>query len=48
MLQLARAFGAGAARVESTEEFADIFEHAQATNRPFLIEVIIDPSILRP
>lgn len=48
MLQLARAFGAGAARVESTEEFADIFEHALAANRPFLIEVIIDPSILRP
>lgn len=48
MVQLARSFGARAARVESTNEFADVFEHALAADRPFLIEVITDPSILRP
>jgi len=48
MLQLAQAFGAGAARVERTEQFADAFEQALAADRPFLIELIIDPAILRP
>ncbi|MFL9811833.1 thiamine pyrophosphate-binding protein [Stutzerimonas sp. VN223-3] len=48
MLRLAEAFGAGAARVEQTEQFAEVFEQALAANRPFLIELIIDPAILRP
>ncbi|MNF60880.1 Acetolactate synthase large subunit IlvB1 [compost metagenome] len=48
MLELARAFGAEAARVEHTEQFADVFRQALTTNKPFLIELRIDPEILRP
>ncbi|WP_312678893.1 thiamine pyrophosphate-dependent enzyme [Stutzerimonas nitrititolerans] len=48
MVALARAYGAGAARVERTEQFAEAFEQALAADRPFLIEVLIDPAILRP
>ncbi|EWC42803.1 thiamine pyrophosphate-binding protein [Stutzerimonas stutzeri] len=48
MVALARAYGAAAARVERTEQFAEVFEQALASDRPFLIEVMIDPAILRP
>ncbi|MFC3606800.1 thiamine pyrophosphate-binding protein [Stutzerimonas tarimensis] len=48
MVALAQAYGAGAARVERTEQFADIFEQAMTADRPFLIELVMDPSILRP
>ncbi|MCQ4313580.1 thiamine pyrophosphate-binding protein [Pseudomonas stutzeri] len=48
MLRLAEAFGAGAARVERTDQFAEVFEQALNADRPFLIELIIDPAILRP
>lgn len=48
MVALAQAYGAGAARVERTEQFADIFEQAMTAGRPFLIELVTDPSILRP
>ncbi|MGE4406143.1 thiamine pyrophosphate-binding protein [Pseudomonas sp.] len=48
MVALARAYGAGAARVERTEQFAEAFEQALAADRPFLIEVLLDPAILRP
>lgn len=48
MVALAQAYGAGAARVERTEQFADVFEQAMTADRPFLIELVMDPSILRP
>ncbi|MGA6097379.1 thiamine pyrophosphate-binding protein [Stutzerimonas marianensis] len=48
MVALARAYGAGAARVERTTQFAEAFEQALAANRPYLIELVIDPAILRP
>ena len=48
MVTLAKAYGAVAARVERTEQFADVFEQALACDRPFLIELMIDPAILRP
>lgn len=48
MVALARAYGAGGARVERTEEFAEAFEKALAADRPFLIELVMDPAILRP
>ncbi|TRO13484.1 thiamine pyrophosphate-binding protein [Ectopseudomonas mendocina] len=48
MVTLAKAYGAAAARVERTEQFADVFEQALACDRPFLIELMIDPAILRP
>ncbi|VXC50298.1 thiamine pyrophosphate-binding protein [Pseudomonas sp. 9Ag] len=48
MVALAQAYGAGAARVERTEQFADIFEQAMTASRPFLIELVMNPSILRP
>jgi acetolactate synthase-1/2/3 large subunit len=48
MVALATAYGAGAARVERTDQFAEAFEQAMAADRPFLIEVVMDPAILRP
>ena len=48
MVTLAKAYGAVAARLERTEQFADVFEQALACDRPFLIELMIDPAILRP
>ncbi len=48
MVALARAYGAGAARVERTEQFAAAFEQALAADHPFLIELVMDPAILRP
>lgn len=48
MVTLAKAYGAVAARVERTAQFADVFEQALACDRPFLIELMIDPAILRP
>ncbi len=48
MVALAQAYGAGAARVERTEQFAHVFEQAMAADRPFLIELVMDPAILRP
>lgn len=48
MIQLAQAFGARAARVEQTEKFANVFEQALAAECPFLIELVVDPLILKP
>lgn len=48
MVALAQAYGAGAVRVERTEDFADAFEQALAADRPFLLELIMDAAILRP
>lgn len=48
MVALAHAYGAGAARVERTEQFAEVFEQALAADRPYLIELVMDPAILRP
>lgn len=48
MVALAKAYGAGALRVERTEEFAEAFEQALAAQRPFLIELTMTPEILRP
>lgn len=48
LVALARAYGAGAARVERTVQFAEVFEQALAADRPYLIELVMDPAILRP
>ena len=45
---LAEAYGAHGERVEKTEEFAAAFERSMATDRPALIEVMLDPDILTP
>lgn len=47
-LSLARAFGAEAERVEKTEDFEEVFERALRAQRPFLIELPLDPAILKP
>jgi len=45
---LARAYGAHAELVTTTEEFAPAFERAQSVDSPALIEVQLDPDILAP
>ena len=45
---LARAYGAHAELVTTTEKFAPAFERAQSADRPALIEVQLDPDILTP
>ncbi len=45
---LAKAYGAHAELVTTTEEFAPAFERARAANNPALIEVQLDPDILTP
>ena len=44
----ARAFGAHGETVERTEEFASAFERAQASGKPALIELRIDPDAITP
>ncbi|MBV8119644.1 MAG: thiamine pyrophosphate-binding protein [Alphaproteobacteria bacterium] len=43
---LARAYGAFAARVERTQDFASAFEEAAAANRAAVIELAMDPEII--
>lgn len=43
---LARAYGAFAARVERTQDFAPAFEEAAAGNRAAVIELALDPEII--
>ncbi len=45
---LAESFGAFAARVESTEAFAPVLEAAQASGKPALIEITVDPEAIAP
>ena len=45
---LARAYGAHAARVTRTAEFAPAFEAALASGRTALIELVVDPEALTP
>jgi acetolactate synthase-1/2/3 large subunit len=45
---LARAYGAHAELVTTTEEFAPTFERARSADRPALIEIQLDPDILTP
>ena len=45
---LARAFGLSAERVERTQEFWSIFERAQQTAGPMLIELVTDPEYITP
>ncbi|WP_417462536.1 thiamine pyrophosphate-binding protein [Kordiimonas sp.] len=45
---LAESFGAFAARVESTEAFAPALEAAQASGKPALIEITVDPEAIAP
>ncbi|MDH3633246.1 MAG: thiamine pyrophosphate-binding protein [Gammaproteobacteria bacterium] len=45
---LAKAYGAHGERVENTGEFEAAFERCLATDRPTLIEVMLDPGILTP
>jgi acetolactate synthase I/II/III large subunit len=47
-VSLARAFGAHAALVERTEDFADAFERALAAGRPALLELRVDPEAITP
>jgi len=44
----ARAFGGFGAVVEKTEEFAPAFEAAQASGRPSILELRIDPEAITP
>ena len=46
--RLAEAYGAFGARVERTEDFAAAFEAAEASGRPALIELIVDPEAITP
>ncbi|MCH2555915.1 MAG: thiamine pyrophosphate-binding protein [Alcanivorax sp.] len=48
LVGLAKSFGADAERVEESEDFPAVFERALEADRPFLIELTIDPSILKP
>jgi len=47
-IKLAESFGAYAERVETTDAFAPALEAAQASGKPALIEVIIDPDAIAP
>ena len=44
----ARAFGAHGETVERTEDFAQAFERAQASGKPALVELKIDPEAITP
>jgi acetolactate synthase-1/2/3 large subunit len=45
---LARAYGGYGARVERTKDFEQAFAEAQASGRPALIELIVDPEAITP
>ena len=45
---LARAMGAHAERVESTDDFLPAFRRAQQAGRPAIIELLTDPDQLTP
>ncbi|MDT4805902.1 Acetolactate synthase large subunit [compost metagenome] len=45
---LAEAYGAHAEYVTATEQFAEAFQRAQASGKPALIEIRIDPDIISP
>ncbi|MNR50543.1 Cyclohexane-1,2-dione hydrolase [compost metagenome] len=45
---LARAFGLHGETVTRTEDFAGAFERCQASGKPSLIEVQVDPEALTP
>ncbi|MGJ7038402.1 acetolactate synthase-1/2/3 large subunit [Shinella sp. BE166] len=45
---LARSYGLHGETVESTEEFADAFRRSEASGKPALIEIRIDPEALTP
>lgn len=45
---LARAYGGHGETVEKTEEFAGAFERAQASGKPALIEIKLDPEAITP
>ncbi len=47
-VSLAKSFGAFAAKVETTEEFAPALDAALASNKPALIEIIVDPEAISP
>ena len=46
LVALARAYGAFAARVERTQDFAPAFEEATAHNGAAVIELVVDPEII--
>jgi acetolactate synthase-1/2/3 large subunit len=45
---VARAFGAEAALVERTADFAGAFDRALGASSPFLIEIRLDPNAINP
>lgn len=46
--ELAKAYGAHGELVTKTEEFADAFKRCQASGKPALIEIRVDPEALTP
>ncbi|MBV8735986.1 MAG: thiamine pyrophosphate-binding protein, partial [Alphaproteobacteria bacterium] len=46
LVALARAYGAFAARIEHTRDFASAFEEAAAHNGAALLELVVDPEII--
>jgi acetolactate synthase I/II/III large subunit len=47
-IALARAYGAHAERVDTTDAFAAAFENARQSGRPALIELCVDPNQITP
>jgi acetolactate synthase-1/2/3 large subunit len=45
---LAKAFGAYAERVETTEAFAPAFDRARGAERPAVLELVMDPDQITP
>jgi acetolactate synthase-1/2/3 large subunit len=45
---LAKACGADGAKVEKPGDFKDVFQHAIASNKPFVIDVIVDREARAP
>lgn len=48
LCKMAEAFGAGAARVENPDDIGDVIESAIASDRPYLIDIVIDPKANAP
>jgi acetolactate synthase-1/2/3 large subunit len=44
----ARAFGGFGARVERTADFAEVFKEAQASGKPAILHLIVDPEGITP
>ncbi len=47
-MALAQSYGGFGARVERAEDFADAFRAAEASGKPALLHLILDPEALSP